>query len=1040
MTRTVCVRAIGWLVFASVFAMPWVACCKQQDPIRSVVVAERTGIAVQRAIDDLSKTGGGRVVLTRGVYQSGTIRLRSNIELHLEEGAVLSGGKRSEDYEDVIPQEEIYSYDTSNPYVATRKAFVYAAGAQNIAITGPGVIDSHGPAFFDHSTVLWKYFWQKPACMRPRMVVFIRCKGVHFSETTFKDSPTWTMWLRECEDIVVSGIRVMAEQKMINSDGIDFDACRNVRVGDSYFKTGDDCLVLRAIRRACDDGKEVITENVVVSNCYLNTFCQGVRIGCPSDDTIRQAVFRDIVFEGNNAISAEQPTEYLVENKGFLKTDNIVFENWKISCFGRPIVLSVEDGIALRDFGHFTFRDLTVESGLPLLIAGGDSTMIRDIHFENVHGTVKSDHALLLKHIDGLELTRIGFPEPIWVSGTNRLERTILLDRESSGCRFVGENGALLSGGVRLGPWREVDEDVWEADAPRNRDGSAMFFDQLWVNGRRAQCARLPNEGYLRIRTGAIVAQTNTVTGEVFYRESVVFSNDVAAVLADVPEVDYPYLQMCMIHKWCHGRRRLVAYDQGKREVTVEAPWDWEWDWQRWCDRFTLVWFENVRSAFDASGEWFLDMSAGKVLYRPLPGEDLVKAEVVAPNREMTTLVEFRGDPKKGILVENVTFRNITFAHSAAESETNGPRQIRFYQAAQSSGGTISLAGAHNCTFENCRIAHTGNYAMRFRDGCVSNRVVGCVLEDLGAGGIWMGEEKERKVPRQEVFPDGVPTATAYNLVSNCTIRAAGRYNPEGTGIALAHCSDTKVLGCDIHDLFYTGVSVGWVWGYGGSVAQRNEIGFNRIYDLGKGIQSDMGGVYTLGTSFGTRVHGNVICDVNSFSYGGWGLYCDEGSEGIVMENNLVYNTSDGCFHQHFGRDNIIRNNIFLFNRINQAVRLYKAKCDAMPSSLHFVNNIVVTDGCPLTGGRDAGKVAGVWANNVWWDMKNKGEASFNGLKFDEWKRIHNETGSILANPEFVDVKGGDWMLLPSSPALRLGFQQLENCRPVVRSDVKELN
>ena len=347
---------------------------------------------IQGEIDRVSAQGGGRVVIGKGVHPCGTLYLKSGVELHLEEGAVLLGGDRPEDYDDAIPPEEVYSYADSHSNTVTRKAFIYAQGATNIAITGKGVIDCQGPRFFDRNSLLWGRFWAKPPCMRPRMVVLMHCRGIRFEDTTFKDSPVWTMWLRHCENIVAARIRVTAEQKMINSDGIDFDACRNIRVGDSYFKTGDDCLILRAIRHDADCGRDVVTENVVVSNCTLNSACQGVRIGCPSDVLIRNAVFRDITFEGNNAIFADQERRYLEPgDRGRLRTRDILFENWTIRCSGCPISASIEEGVTLEDFGHMTFRNITVDSDGPIGICGNGTSLVRDMTLDGISGTIRAD-------------------------------------------------------------------------------------------------------------------------------------------------------------------------------------------------------------------------------------------------------------------------------------------------------------------------------------------------------------------------------------------------------------------------------------------------------------------------------------------------------------------------------------------------------------------------------------------------------------------------------------------------------------------------
>ena len=629
--------------------------------------------------------------------------------------------------------------------------------------------------------------------------------------------------------------------------------------------------------------------------------------------------------------------------------------------------------------------------------------------------------------------------------GHYALRETLVFTPADSGTKdapvsWVGEGEAVIAGGTEIKGWTQDAPGVWSAAIPVAPDGRPAYFEQLWVNGRRADRARLPNTGYFNIRRPAI-APDPAVKGR--YVENATITNTEVAVLADLPKDELPYVQMCVVHKWSFARRILREVDaMTTNGLTVRtwSPSPWH-GWQNWNEKETLVHFENVRTAFDAPGEWFYDVKAAKVLYRPLPGEDMAKATIVAPSAKISQLVAFRGDPDKGAYVHDVSFRNITFAHSDVTPSSGtairaehlavkfvggglGPTESWQHQAASGSDGAVTLQGAQRISFEGCRVRNTGNYAMRFNDGCTSNRVVGCTLFDLGAGGVWMGSGvghvAKGETMKRRVIKTLAPRSTAFNLIDNCTIRQGGRFNPEGTGVAYTHVSDSKVLHCEIHDFFYTGVSVGWTWGFQGSIAQRNEIAFNKIYDLGKGIMSDMGGVYTLGTSYGTTVHDNVVHDVWSYSYGGWALYTDEGSEGIVMERNLCWNTTDGGFHQHYGAGCIIRNNVFAWNKMLGAVRMARQVVQDIPCTLNFVNNIVLVREGPLVGRGPRG-VGGVWANNLWWDVSGKPE--LDGLDWEKWAACGKETGGKYADPQFEDAAGYDFRLKSTSPAFALGFK-----------------
>ncbi|MBI3922301.1 MAG: right-handed parallel beta-helix repeat-containing protein, partial [Armatimonadetes bacterium] len=603
------------------------------------------------------------------------------------------------------------------------------------------------------------------------------------------------------------------------------------------------------------------------------------------------------------------------------------------------------------------------------------------------------------------KLKATGLSEPVQVmisGGPYRLTSPLVLQPQDSGtaecpvtyCAAPGSR-PVISGGRVIKGWRQQAKGLWVADLPEALEGK-LAFRSLFVNGQRRTLARSPNEGFYYIASKAALV-TDPQTGKETDPANLAFRFRPGEIKAwdnlnDIDAVIYFH--------WESGMLRLKSVDEVAQTVTFTGPMKWPfWSKQRYF-------VENFPEALDAPGEWYLDRYAGKLYYRPMPGENMTKAQVVAP--VVTQLVLFQGEPEAGMWVEHVRFEGLSFQHADYTLEPEGHGD---WQAAVTIPAVIQARGAKDCSLEGCEIAHVGQYGVWFSWGCKNNRVVQCHLHDLGAGGVRIGEGG---IPPNEALQ------TSGNVVDNNLIHDGGILFPGAVGVWIGQSCDNQVSHNEICDMNYTAISCGWTWGFGPTWAFRNRIEFNHLHHLMRGVLSDGAAIYTLGTSPGTVVRNNLIHDVWCFAegYGAGGIYPDEGSSQILIENNVVYRTLSGGLTVHYGRDDIARNNIFALGRDGQ---VYLGRQD-MNSSLTFERNIVYyTEGTLFT--RDSKLTAD---NNVYWNASGEPVTFLNEESLEDWRKRGVDEHAVIADPLFVDPKNGDFRLKPDSPALKLGFQPID--------------
>lgn len=241
--------------------------------------------AVQTAINECHASGGGTVLVPSGNYKIGSIFLRSNVTLRLENGATLFG---STDINDYVPIKTDYvSLRTHTPTIQ----LIYADAAENVAIVGEGTIDGRGKAFP-------KLSWNDEGITRPHLLRLIQCRGVRVEGVTLKNSGCWMQHYLACDKVKIDGITVV-NRNNFNNDALDLDGCHDVTVSNMIADSDDDAITLKSTSpRLCED--------IVISNCVVSSHCNAIKLGTETNGGFRNIIIRGIAVKP----SADQSTQF----------------------------------------------------------------------------------------------------------------------------------------------------------------------------------------------------------------------------------------------------------------------------------------------------------------------------------------------------------------------------------------------------------------------------------------------------------------------------------------------------------------------------------------------------------------------------------------------------------------------------------------------------------------------------------------------------------------------------------------------------------
>ncbi len=572
----------------------------------------------------------------------------------------------------------------------------------------------------------------------------------------------------------------------------------------------------------------------------------------------------------------------------------------------------------------------------------------------------------------------------------------------------------VFSGSVDFTDWSETKINYTKAFVT-DVDTEALYFRSLFKGEERLQISKWPKTGSFTVTDAKDedsfnADDSNGGNSSGFFDLHAAFYTDKTRDFKNLSDVN-----VRIMHKWCDDILPLHSIDPSTGRVDVSKPAAMTIEKG---DNFV---YENVREALTESGEWYLDRTEKKLYYIPEKNESADTLVLSAPVTQK--FIEING-------ASDITFSGIKFNNTdwdfvsgncwISNLDETHPlyNNIKYNpthpQAAFETPAVINVTNSTGINFINCEFKNLSNTAIKYNTGSKNSVVKSCLFDQIGGNAIFIDG------------PFETPAKTSNIDVTDCHIRYYGRIYNNSIGVLITHATDCDITYNEIHDGWYTAVSVGWNWGYTPNPTNNIQIKNNLIYNIGNGWLSDMGGIYTLGIQPDTVISGNIIhnvgCYEGSTGYGGWGIYLDEGSSNITVEKNLVYDCSSNSFHQHYGKDNLIKNNIFAFSDDGQLLITRHEE----HNSLYLYNNILVSENEAMY----KTAVEKDWFTdngNIYWDYENEEKIfSDDDISVKKMQKRGYYNNAVISDPNFRAAEKRDFRLNSDSPAFNTDFEAWE--------------
>ena len=346
---------------------------------------------LQEAIDRVSAAGGGKVVLEGGTFLTGPLELKSGVNLHIAEGAVLKGSPDLSDYPD---RPQTRHFDTRALPRQRNIALIYADEAEDVAITGRGIIDCSGDGFVKAKTgdgwTGWHFERTVPREKSiPRAVFFAGCRNVTVRDITMVNQPAgWSYWVHDCDFVRFRDCRILADVRYPNNDGIHVNCSRDVFISGCEIETGDDSIILRANSRSLRENRPC--ERVVATDCRLRSWSSAVRIGWDNDGVVRGCSLTNLrIWDSSNGIGCYVPLmKHILNSNDYGREATLIEDLWcddvtMDGIIGNPVYFKIAsdgsvDFAGIRDVRLHNVRSRALED----IYIGGRAGTVTDVTFD----------------------------------------------------------------------------------------------------------------------------------------------------------------------------------------------------------------------------------------------------------------------------------------------------------------------------------------------------------------------------------------------------------------------------------------------------------------------------------------------------------------------------------------------------------------------------------------------------------------------------------------------------------------------------------